>query len=80
MEINISRTFRLSFKINNRVNLDIHQGTGQIPIKLLEKEKDFLKPLPSKQIRNLYKIKANTSKSKQILYDNIQEESILSPN
>ncbi|WP_040553282.1 Mu transposase domain-containing protein, partial [Peptoniphilus indolicus] len=58
-------------KINNRVNLDIHQGTGQIPIKLLEKEKDFLKPLPSKQIRNLYKIKltqVRVNKSSMITY------------
>lgn len=43
-------------KLNNRVNINIHQGTNKIPIKLLETEKDLLNPLPRKKIRDLYKI------------------------
>lgn len=43
-------------KINNRVNMDIHQTTGKIPLNLLKKEKDHLMPLPKKSIRDLYKL------------------------
>lgn len=43
-------------KLNNRVNINIHQETNKIPIKLLETEKDLLNPLPRKKIRDLYKI------------------------
>ena len=62
-------------RINNRVNLDINQGTGQIPIKLLKKEKDHLQPLPNKSIRDLYKISSRRVKvnnSCMITYKNNQ--------
>lgn len=40
----------------NRVNHEYNQGTGGIPVLNLQKEKDLLSPLPSKRIRDAYKI------------------------
>src|SRR5690625_447260 len=40
----------------NRVNNEYNQGSGKIPILSFQKEKDHLLPLPSKQIREAYKI------------------------
>ena len=40
----------------NRVNHEYNQETGGIPVLSLQKEKDLLSPLPSKQIRDTYKI------------------------
>ena len=34
--------------------MNIHSGTGKSPITLLNIEKDFLQPLPTKAIRSLY--------------------------
>ncbi|MFB1050501.1 IS21 family transposase, partial [Paraliobacillus sp. JSM ZJ581] len=53
-------------KLCNRINNAYHQGTGKIPILHLQKEKNLLSPLPSKRIRDYYKIdhtpvKVNTS-------------------
>ena len=50
----------------NRINHSYHQGTGKIPILALEKEKNLLSPLPSRRLRDSYKIvsipvKVNTS-------------------
>ena len=47
---------KLVEKINNRANSKCHQSTGKIPILHLEKEKDFLSPLPTEKIRNQYTI------------------------
>lgn len=58
-------------RINNRVNMNIHQGTNEIPLKLLEKEKDHLAPLPHRKIRDLYKIaltEVKVNKSSMITY------------
>ena len=43
-------------KLCNRVNHEYNQGTGRIPVIHLQKEKDLLSPLPSKKIRDAYKI------------------------
>ena len=43
-------------KLCNRINNSYHQGTGEIPILGLEKERNLLSPLPSKRIRDFYKI------------------------
>lgn len=40
----------------NRVNHEYNQGTGGIPVLNLQEEKDLLSSLPSKQIRDAYKI------------------------
>lgn len=44
-------------EINNRENTRFHDGYAMIPILGLEKEKDFLLPLPTVSIRNQYQIK-----------------------
>lgn len=62
-------------RINNRVNGQVNQGTGRIPILYFEKEKAFLKPLPSEEIRKHYKIAKCSSKvnvSSMITYKNSQ--------
>jgi transposase len=40
----------------NRVNHEYNQGTGGIPVLSLQKEKDLLPALPSKRIRDAYRI------------------------
>jgi len=40
----------------NRVNQSFHQGTGKVPILALEKEKNFLHPLPAERVRSSYRI------------------------
>jgi len=50
----------------NRINNEYHQGSGKIPILHLKKEKNLLSSLPSKRIRDYYRIdhilvKVNTS-------------------
>ncbi|MBZ4684054.1 MAG: hypothetical protein PWP46_1773 [Fusobacteriaceae bacterium] len=47
---------KLIEKINDRENSKCHSTTGKIPILYLEKEKDFLSPLPTEKIRNQYAI------------------------
>ena len=49
-------------KINNRVNSNVVQGTGKIPIMAFNKEKAFFSSLPSKSIRKLYQIQSKTVK------------------
>ena len=49
-------------RINNRVNSQVNQGTGRIPLLYFEKEKAFLHPLPTEEIRKLYRIDTYTSK------------------
>ena len=49
-------------EINNRENTRFHEGYNGIPLLLLEKEKDFLKPLPSKAIRSHYSITTTSVK------------------
>ena len=52
-------------KMNLRKNLEIHPTTKKSPMSLLEYEKDFLSPLPSKEIRSRYyyqqTVKVNSS-------------------
>jgi transposase len=40
----------------NRVNHSFHQGSGTVPILALEKEKNFLHPLPADRVRSSYRI------------------------
>lgn len=46
----------LVFKLNHETNMNIHQGTGQVPLALFQKEKESLLALPSNRIMTLYKI------------------------
>ena len=43
-------------RINNRINSQVNQGTGRIPLLYFEKEKAFLNPLPTEEIRKHYRI------------------------
>lgn len=65
----------LIVRINNRENSRMHEGFNGIPLLLLEKEKDFLKPLPSKIIRSQYSItttQIKVNQSSMIVYKNNQ--------
>ena len=41
-------------KINEQINMETNQTTNMTPISLFRKEKEYLKPLPNKQIINSY--------------------------
>ena len=43
-------------RINDRENAKVHPRTGKIPLMYLNKERDFLAPLPPKAIRNPYQL------------------------
>lgn len=49
-------------KINNRVNSQVNQGTGRIPLLYFEKEKAFLRSLPADNVRKPYQITTNIVK------------------
>lgn len=49
-------------EINDRVNSGISHGTGRIPIRDMDKEKDSLLPLPHESVRNQYRIKSRKVK------------------
>lgn len=49
-------------EINDRINFEFNSNLGLVPILALEKEKDFLSPLPNNTIRNHYKIKTSSLK------------------
>lgn len=48
--------------LNNRVNSQVHKGTGKIPMFYFQKEKPFLHPLPKESIRKAYRITTRTPK------------------
>jgi|SRR5690625_217573 len=59
----------------NRVNHEYNQGTGSIPVLSFQKEKNLLSPLPSKQIRDNYKINhtlVKVNRSNMITYKSNQ--------
>jgi len=49
-------------RINNRVNLEVNQGTGRIPLMYFQKEKTFLSSIPTDTIRKSYQITTYTAK------------------
>lgn len=49
-------------RINNRVNTQVNQGTGRIPLMYFNKEKAFLCSLPADTIRKPYQITTHTAK------------------
>lgn len=56
---------KLVEKLNNRVNHQVHKGTGKIPILHFQKEKASLQPLPKEHIRKAYQITTSTPKVNQ---------------
>lgn len=62
-------------RINNRVNTQVVQGTGRIPIMYKEKEKAFFMPLPTENIRKPYQLityNAKVNSSSMINYKGCQ--------
>lgn len=62
-------------RINNRINSQVNQGTGRIPLLYFEKEKAFLNPLPTEEIRKHYRITTHRCKvnsSSMITYKHSQ--------
>ena len=60
--LNYRELVTLVTRINNRVNAQVNQGTGRIPVMYFEKEKAFLNSLPADSIRKPYQITTNTVK------------------
>lgn len=61
-KLNYSQLNELITKINNRVNSQVNQGTGRIPLMYMSKEKTSLRPLPADNIRKPYQLVTHTVK------------------
>ena len=61
-KLNYCELVELVTRINNRVNAQVNQGTGRIPLMYYNKEKAFLNSLPADTIRKPYQITTNTVK------------------
>lgn len=61
-KLNYSELNELVSRINNRVNMQVNQGTGRIPLMYFNKEKAFLGSLPAETIRKPYQITTYTAK------------------
>lgn len=55
-KLNYCELNELVKRINNRVNSQVNQGTGRIPLMYFQKEKAFLHSLPADTIRKPYQI------------------------
>ena len=61
-KLNYMKLVELVTRINNRVNAQVNQGIGRIPLMYYNKEKAFLNSLPADNIRKPYQIATNTVK------------------
>ena len=61
-KLNYIELVELVTRINNRVNTQVNQGTGRIPLMYYNKEKAFLNSLPADNIRKPYQITTNMVK------------------
>lgn len=61
-KLNYCELNELVAKINQRVNSQVNQGTGRIPIMYYQKEKTFLRSLPADTVRKSYQIPNHTAK------------------
>ena len=61
-KLNYRELVELVTRINNRVNMQVNQGTGRIPFLYFNREKAFLCGLPADTIRKLYQITTHTAK------------------
>lgn len=61
-KLNLVKLYEKIAEINDRINSSISHGTGRIPLRDLNKEKDSLLPLPHETIRNQYRIKSQRVK------------------
>lgn len=74
-KLNYDELNQLVTRINNRINSQINQGTGRIPILYLKKEKTFLNRIPPDAIRKSYQLQSHTVKvnhSSMFNYKNCQ--------
>lgn len=55
-KLNYEELNQLVSRINDRVNSQVNQGTGRIPLLYFQKEKAFLNPLPAEELRKPYYI------------------------
>ena len=55
-KLNYAQLNEKVMEINERNNCQVHSEIGKIPKLHIQKEKDFLSPLPQEKIRNQYKI------------------------
>ena len=60
--LNYKQLNDLIIRINNRINSQVNQGTGRIPLMYFQKEKAFLGTLPANTIRKPYQIPTHTVK------------------
>lgn len=61
-KLNYRELVELVTRINNRINAQVNQGTGRIPLMYFNKEKAFLNSLPADNIRKPHQITSNTVK------------------
>ena len=61
-KLNYCELNELVQRINHRVNIQVNQGTGRIPLMYFQKEKASLRSLPADNIRKLYQITNHTAK------------------
>ena len=61
-KLNYRELIELVTRINHRVNTQVNQGTGRIPLLYFEKEKALLHSLPADNVRKPYQITTNTVK------------------
>ena len=61
-KLNYNELNELIVRINNRVNCQVNQGTGRIPLMYYQKEKAFLNRIPTDTIRKPYQLTSHTSK------------------
>ena len=61
-KLNYCELNELVKRINNRVNSQVNQGTGRIPLMYFQKEKAFLHSMPADTIRKPYQIVNHTAK------------------
>lgn len=62
-KLNYRELVELVTKMNNRVNTQVNQGTGRIPLMYFNREKAFLNNLPADTIRKPYQTTTNTVKA-----------------
>ncbi len=61
-KLNYRELVELATRMNNRVNTQVNQGTGRIPLLYFNKERAFLHSLPADNVRKPYQITTNTAK------------------
>ena len=78
-KLNYRELVELVTKINNRVNSQVNQGTGRIPLLYFEKEKAFLRSLPADNVRKPYQITTNMNFNEWdgVFYDAVVANAIM---